>query len=321
MSATEALVTRRQRVVVAVVAVLLVGLAAAGLLRAAASTGPTSDAERVEQIAATLRCPTCQGLSVADSPSKVANGMRDIIAEQLAAGRTPEEIQAWFVDRYGEWILLAPPPSGMGWAVWALPVAALAAGVTAAVAVARRSRRSGVQADGGGRPAPQTAMNRRTRPPPHRRALGTLRGSRALRWGSVAVAFFVAAGVALVAALGPRGADGLPTGDTAASAERPAEGEDLEPLRAAVERSPDDAGARIQLAAALLRAGRPAEVAEHLQPVLDKQPDEPDAILLLGIAQIQQGDPAARATLERYLEVAPEDHEGRPVAEELLEGR
>jgi cytochrome c-type biogenesis protein CcmH/NrfF len=284
-----------RRVAVAVAAIVLVGMAAAGLLRAAAATGPASEAQRVEAIAATLRCPTCQGLSVADSPSKVANGMRDIIAEQLAAGQSPEQIQAWFVERYGEWILLSPPPSGLGWAVWLLPVVALAVGVVAAVAVARRGARS---------------------QPPVR----ALRSSRALRWAGAGAAFFVAVAIALVAALGPRGADGLPTGDTADSSQQQAAADDLARLRAAVEREPGDVTARVQLAAALLRAGRPAEVPEHLQPVLDDHPDEPDAILLLGIAQIQQGDPSAPTTLERYLEVAPDDHEGRPVAEELLGG-
>jgi cytochrome c-type biogenesis protein CcmH/NrfF len=282
-----------RRVVVAVVALVLVGMAAAGLVRAAASTGPASQAQQVEQVAATLRCPTCQGLSVADSPSKVAGSMRDIISEQLAAGRTSSEIQTWFVDRYGEWILLSPPPSGLGWAVWLLPVVALVVGVTAAITVARRGRL------------------------PHAR-LVALRSARGLRWVGVVGTFLVAVTVALVAATGPRGAGDLPTGATAASSQQQAAVDDLDRLQAAVEREPRDVTARIQLAAALLRAGRPAEVAEHLQPVLDEHPNEPDAMLLLGIAQIQQGDPAASTTLERYLEVAPEDHEGRPVAEELL---
>jgi cytochrome c-type biogenesis protein CcmH len=287
MSVREASATRRQRVIVAVLAIVLVGLAAAGLLRAA-STEPASDAQRVEAVAAGLRCPTCQGLSVADSPSKVANGMRDIVAEQLATGRTPEEIRAWFVDRYGEWILLAPPSSGLGRAVWLAPIAALGVGVIAAVAVAMRGRQS------------------------------RQRISAKLRWVGAVAAFVVAVTVALVAATGPREAGGLPTGDNAASRQQPATVDDLDRLRAAVEREPRDITARIQLAAALLRAGRPADVAEHLQPVLDERPNEPDAILLLGIAQFQQGNPAASSTLERYLEVAPEDHEGRPVVEELL---
>lgn len=296
MSPANASATRRQRLAGAVVAVLLVGMAAAGLARAAAPTDPASHAEHIEEIAATLRCPTCQGLSVADSPSKVANSMRDIIAEQLAAGQTPEEIQAWFVDRYGEWILLTPPPSGLGLAVWLVPVVALAAGVTAAVAAARRGRTS--------HPQPPAA----------------LRSPRGLRWAGVAAVFFVAVTVALVAAVGPRGAGDQPTGDTVASSPQQAAVDDVDRRRAAVEREPGDVTARIRLAAALLRAGRLGEVADHLQPVLDEHPNEPDAILLLGIAQIQQGDPAAPTTLQRYLEVAPEDHEGRPVAEELLGG-
>jgi cytochrome c-type biogenesis protein CcmH/NrfF len=311
-----------RRVVVAVVALLLVGMAAAGLVRAAGPTGPASQAQQVEQVAATLRCPTCQGLSVADSPSTVAGSMRDIISEQLAAGRTSSEIQKWFVDRYGEWILLSPSPSGLGWAVWLLPVLALAVGVTAAVVVAQGGRVSPASGPPGPHPparyrspAPGTTLRHALSGPA--RSLAPRR-SRELRWFGIIGAFLVVVTVTLVAAVGPRRAGDVPTGGTASMPEQSASVDQLERLRAAVEREPGDVTARVQLAAALLRAGRPAEVAAYLQPVLDEHPNEPDAILLLGIAQIQQGDPAGRTTLERYLQVAPGDHQGRPVAEGLL---
>ncbi|MDP8971267.1 MAG: cytochrome c-type biogenesis protein CcmH, partial [Actinomycetota bacterium] len=128
--------TRRLLTVVAAAAVL--GLAGLGLWRAAAPAPPATQAARVDAVAQTLRCPTCQGLSVADSPSKVADGMRDTIREQLAAGRSPDEVRAWFVDRYGPWILLSPSPAGLGWLVWLLPVVAVAGGAAVAFALLRR---------------------------------------------------------------------------------------------------------------------------------------------------------------------------------------
>ncbi|MGH3665516.1 MAG: cytochrome c-type biogenesis protein CcmH, partial [Egibacteraceae bacterium] len=113
---------------------------AVGLARAAAPPAPATHAERGDAVAETLRCPTCQGLSVADSPSTVAASMRDIIGEQLAAGRSPDEVRAWFVARYGEWILLSPTAAGLGRLVWLAPAVLVVAGAGIALTVARRRR-------------------------------------------------------------------------------------------------------------------------------------------------------------------------------------
>lgn len=131
-----------RRLATAAFAGVLLLAAGVGLWRASTPDVAT-DEERMQAVAATLRCPTCQGLSVADSPSQVAGSMRDIVGEQLADGRSPEEVRGWFVERYGSWILLSPQPSGLGWVVWALPVVTVGAGVAAAGAVTRRRRRRG----------------------------------------------------------------------------------------------------------------------------------------------------------------------------------
>lgn len=93
---------------------------------------------QVREIAATLRCPTCRALSVQDSPSGMAQEMRGLIREQLRAGKTPEEITAYFVDRYGEWILLKPKAQGFNWTVWLLPVLMIAGGLIFVFLTARR---------------------------------------------------------------------------------------------------------------------------------------------------------------------------------------
>lgn len=92
---------------------------------------PLSPADQMYQIASGLRCPVCRNLSVADSPSPLAEEMRAAIADRLRAGETPDEIRAYFSDRYGEWILLNPRARGLGWLVWAGPPLALAAGALA----------------------------------------------------------------------------------------------------------------------------------------------------------------------------------------------
>lgn len=97
--------------------------------------------EQVHHLSAELRCPVCQGLSVADSPSGMANQMRDLIRERLQAGESPEAIKAYFVERYGEWILLAPKREGFNLLVWVLPFLGLGGGGVVLVFVLRRWRR------------------------------------------------------------------------------------------------------------------------------------------------------------------------------------
>jgi cytochrome c-type biogenesis protein CcmH len=80
-------------------------------------------------VAAQLRCPVCQGLSLADSPSELALEMKDVVRTQLAAGRTPDEVKSYFVTKYGEWILLEPPRRGVNILAYALPAIALTVGL------------------------------------------------------------------------------------------------------------------------------------------------------------------------------------------------
>ncbi|WP_105317692.1 cytochrome c-type biogenesis protein [Thermus tenuipuniceus] len=86
---------------------------------------PPDLSPEVFAIARELRCPVCQGESAAESNSGVAVEMRRIIAEMLQEGKTEEEIKAFFVDRYGVWILYEPPRRGVTLWVWVLPVLGL----------------------------------------------------------------------------------------------------------------------------------------------------------------------------------------------------
>jgi cytochrome c-type biogenesis protein CcmH len=122
-------------------AVVVVGLAA--ILASARASRTESVADRAHEIAAGLRCPVCLNLSVADSPSGLAGEMRTEIASRLRAGQSPEQIRAFFVDRYGEWILLEPPRRGLNWVPWAVPVVALVAGVAIWTTAIRRRRSGG----------------------------------------------------------------------------------------------------------------------------------------------------------------------------------
>jgi cytochrome c-type biogenesis protein CcmH len=77
---------------------------------------------RTSAVASQLRCPVCQGLSIQDSPSELAQSMRSLVRDQLAAGKTPDQVKAYFVSKYGEWILLSPAPHGFNLLAYAVPV-------------------------------------------------------------------------------------------------------------------------------------------------------------------------------------------------------
>lgn len=116
-------------------------LAALVVITMALITDPPKETDRATFIASRLRCPVCQSESVLDSPSETAREMRTLIVRQLTEGRTSDEVFGYFVDKYGEWILLDPAPVGREILLWLLPVLFLGTGIGLIVSF-RRSRSS-----------------------------------------------------------------------------------------------------------------------------------------------------------------------------------
>lgn len=83
---------------------------------------------RAREVSSGLRCPVCQGLSIQDSPADLAVEMKALVREQLAAGRSPEQVRAYFIEKYGEWVLLSPRPAGFNLLVYLLPLVLLGVG-------------------------------------------------------------------------------------------------------------------------------------------------------------------------------------------------
>ena len=109
------------------------------LFHASLHAAPAPDLEdRTREIATELRCVVCQNLSVADSPSEMAQQMRAIVREQLQAGKTDEQIKEFFVSKYGEWVLLKPKTTGFSALLWILPYVVLVIGVISALWFVRR---------------------------------------------------------------------------------------------------------------------------------------------------------------------------------------
>lgn len=91
-------------------------------------TGAALD-QRTQEVASLVRCPVCQGMSVADSPSTVAVDMKHQVRDLLARGYTQEQILGYFEHSYGQFVLLKPKTP----VVWLLPVIALIIGAVIVV--------------------------------------------------------------------------------------------------------------------------------------------------------------------------------------------
>jgi cytochrome c-type biogenesis protein CcmH len=146
---------------VALIASAVAMIVLAALFASTRAGRSESLADRAHEIAAGLRCPVCLNLSVADSPSRLAGEMRTEITTRLRDGQSPEQIRGFFIDRYGEWILLEPPRRGLNWVPWAVPVVVFVAGVAIWLTLVRRRRPGGEAEPPGAEPRPTSAERER----------------------------------------------------------------------------------------------------------------------------------------------------------------
>ncbi|ROO26700.1 cytochrome c-type biogenesis protein [Salinisphaera orenii] len=118
---------------------LLLLLVWSALPTAFAQTADLNDAqlERYHELNAELRCVICQNRSIAESDAPLAKDLRGIVARQLAEGRSDDEIKAYLVERYGEWVLYDPPFSWSTWVLWLGPFVLLFVGLVFVIAVMR----------------------------------------------------------------------------------------------------------------------------------------------------------------------------------------
>ncbi|MCY3966784.1 MAG: cytochrome c-type biogenesis protein CcmH [Acidobacteria bacterium] len=91
----------------------------------------------VALVAADIRCPKCQALSIADSGASSAQAMRAEARSLLASGYTRDQVVLYFEQRYGEFVLLEPRARGLNLIVWTAPAGIVTLG---GLLVARRLR-------------------------------------------------------------------------------------------------------------------------------------------------------------------------------------
>jgi cytochrome c-type biogenesis protein CcmH len=70
----------------------------------------------------TLRCLKCQSQSIADSDAPMAGDMRHQVRSRILAGESPDEIRAWLIARYGDYVSYEPEVSATTWPLFAIPV-------------------------------------------------------------------------------------------------------------------------------------------------------------------------------------------------------
>lgn len=299
---------RRSDLALAVLGAMII----AAIWLSAQPGAPRTLDERAQSLAAELRCPVCQGLSIADSPVPLAEEMRRIVREQLAAGATDQDVRDFFVARYGSWILLAPPVGGPDLLLWSAPGGFLLLGLLVLVARRRRAdRRSRRRTPRLGRLASA--------------ALGiTIVGALAVPLalavggriaGQQITGFFPGGGSSSLAELEARAA-ARPTDPTALVAladAYTAEGRlgEATPLyRRALEQDPNNVPALVGVSVVLILAERPDAAVIALDRAIAVAPDNPDALIYRALARARiegPGSPAVIVDAERFLAVAPAD--------------
>jgi cytochrome c-type biogenesis protein CcmH len=120
------------------------------------ASSPT-EVDRVHQLGTQIKCPVCQGESIANSPAPMARDMMALVSERVAGGASDTEIIDELLSAYSGAVLLDPPASGATLVLWVAPLAALAAGI-AIIMWWRRHPGTDVPADAG----PQSRSRRRT---------------------------------------------------------------------------------------------------------------------------------------------------------------
>jgi cytochrome c-type biogenesis protein CcmH len=94
---------------------------------------------KAQALMETLRCLKCQSQSIADSDAPMAGDMRHQVRTRIAAGEEPEQVRAWLIERYGDYVSYKPEISATTWPLFAIPVALLALAV---LIIVRRLRKA-----------------------------------------------------------------------------------------------------------------------------------------------------------------------------------
>jgi cytochrome c-type biogenesis protein CcmH len=238
----------------------LVSAALALFLVVAVVVAPDAGEDRARAIGSQIRCPVCQGESIADSPSQSARDLMDLVRQRIDEGLTDQQIIDELISSYSGALLLDPPLRGATLWLWLAPIAALGIG---AALISRRFRASPGEGDRIDL-APTSDLA-----PPKRRAL----------IGGVVLTLAAAVAVAAVGQFRQaRGEDGLFSGVAGGSIDPDAiSNETMEAVIASNLGNPEISGMRLALANRYFEEGDYQKAFPHYQAVIEDAPTDSQA--------------------------------------------
>ena len=95
---------------------------------------------RARALSRQLRCLVCQNQSIEESDADLARDLRRIVREEIAAGKTDQQVLDYVVARYGDWVLLNPPFKARTYLLWFGPLGIFLAGAIGVVVFLRHNR-------------------------------------------------------------------------------------------------------------------------------------------------------------------------------------
>ena len=117
-----------------------IALVLAAMVGCSESAQPPSLEARAQSLDRSLICPVCPGETIDQSQATLANQMQAFVREKLRTGWTDRQIRQYFVDRYGDGVLAAPPKTGFNLIVWVVPPVGVLGGLLLLVLAVRAMR-------------------------------------------------------------------------------------------------------------------------------------------------------------------------------------
>jgi cytochrome c-type biogenesis protein CcmH len=265
-------------------------------------TARDPDEDRARALGSLIRCPVCQGESIADSPSQTARDMMDLIEQRIGQGLSDQQILDELLASYSGALLLDPPLAGATIWVWLAPLGAFAVGLAM---IARRVRPTPSVSPGTPSALPPAS------PPPTRRP--TTSGAR-IAIGALVLLLAAAGAVVAVGQFRQERADDNLFSGIAGGAVDPASisNETLEAVIAANADNPEIGGMRLALANRYFDERNYQKAFPHYQAVLDRSPTPLQAseaytklgwMVYDGNGEVDLG----LSLMDRALEIAPAD--------------